>query len=72
MTTPTMEPVKSGNIAAVGYDPAKTELHVRFKDGGHYVYSGISQTTHRSMLASDSIGGFLSSKIKGQHKFRKL
>ena len=72
MTTPTMEAVKSGNIEAVGYDPAKSELHVQFKGGGHYVYDGVTAASHRSMLAADSIGGFLSSKIKGQHKFRKL
>jgi len=67
-----MELVKSANIRAIGYDKDKKELHVQFKNGGHYIYDGIGPSTHKDMLASDSIGGFLSKKIKGNHQYRKL
>ncbi len=70
-----MMPVKSSNIAEIGYDADKHELHVKFKSGGHYVYEEVEPIVHTSAMAADSVGGFLHANvIKGpkKYKYRKV
>lgn len=66
MKSPALVPVKSSNIAAVGYHDGK--LHVQFKGGGKvYVYAGVPADVHMAMMASDSVGRFLAANIKGKY-----
>jgi hypothetical protein len=65
-------PVKSSNVAGVGYDEDTNELHVVFKGGGYYIYTGPSKSIHSEMMAADSIGGFLNERIKDKFKYRKV
>lgn len=69
---PEMVKVKSSNIDAIGFDGAANELHVRFKNGGHYVYHSVHRGFYRQMLGADSPGTFHAEKIKGVFKHRKL
>jgi len=61
---PVMSPVKSSNILAIGHDEATNTLHVMFKGGGHYTYTGVPLDMFGTMLTADSVGGFLNSEIK--------
>ena len=70
-TTPHMIPVKSTNVESIGHDQASNTLHIRFKDGAHYSYEGVSAAIHRELLAADSIGAFVHGQIKGKFKHRK-
>lgn len=72
MAEPTMIKVHSSNIDSVGFDEDSEELHVIFKNGGHYVYEKVPPSIHSSMIAADSVGGFLFNNIKNNFKFRKL
>ena len=67
---PPMAAVKSGNILAIGYDAAAGALHVTFKGGGHYSYSGVPRSLHDEMLCAESIGGFFHSRIKSNKDFK--
>jgi hypothetical protein len=67
---PAMAPVKSSNILAIGYDEATQSLHVTFKGGGHYSYSGVQKALHAEMLKADSVGSFFHSKIKANKDFK--
>lgn len=60
--------VKSSNIAAVGHDPQSSELHIEFKNGGKYVYHGISADQHAALLKAPSIGSHLHKHIKPKAK----
>lgn len=40
-----LQPVKSSNIAAAGYDPASQTLVVQFASGKKYRYPNVSQFT---------------------------
>lgn len=62
-----MKPVKSSNIASVGYDAETKVLRVEFTSGATYNYDGVSQQVHAEMMASSSVGGFLASRIKNKH-----
>lgn len=61
-----LRPVVSSNINAIGHDPDKSELHVQFANGGHYVYSGVSAAQHQALMTADSIGSHLHKFIKSK------
>jgi hypothetical protein len=53
---PEMREVDSSAIEAVGYDPDTRELHVRFKDTGLYVYSGVDIVRGGRKQPDDALG----------------
>ena len=59
-----MTDVKSSNVASVSHDPQTSELTVEFKNGGRYVYHGISADQHDALLNAKSIGSHLHKTIK--------
>jgi frataxin-like iron-binding protein CyaY len=59
-----MSPVKSSNIESVGYDAEGSRLHVKFKNGGEYIYHGIEPAQHAELMAADSAGSHLHKVIK--------
>ncbi len=65
-----MQPVKSSNIEAVGYDASANELHVTFKGNPKtYHYYNVPALTFQEMMKSDSIGSFFSRNIKGNKSY---
>ncbi len=70
---PTMEPVDSSCVQAIGYDPQTLELHVQFLETKRtYVYCNVSELTYHAMMTSPSKGRFLNSDIKPYHEFYPL
>lgn len=67
-----MQSVESTNIDAVGHDAAANELHVRFKNGGHYVYADVHRTMYQNMLSAKSPGRYHANHIKDVFKHRKF
>lgn len=63
-----MVDVRSKHIVAIGHDPAKSELVVKFKTGGTYTYHGVSVAEHAALMASDSKGEHLHARIKPGRK----
>jgi len=66
MKIPTLTPVKSSNIEAVGHGSGG--LFVRFKGGGVYRYPDASADIHKEFLKAESPGGFFRSHIRGTYK----
>ena len=70
-----MSPVKSSNVEAVGYDAARSVLHVRFRGGAHYSYDGVPPDLHAELHGNGkpdhSIGKFVHENIKGKFPHRK-
>lgn len=69
---PKMKPLTSSNVEAVGHHAGRSELHVRFKGGGHYIYDGIDAELHEKLLKAESVGKFIGEHVKGKFSFRKL
>lgn len=67
-----MQKVESSNIEAIGHDAVSNELHVRFKNGGHYVHAGVHRAFYQNMLAAKSAGKYYADAIKGVFDHRKL
>ncbi len=70
--TLTMIPVESTNIAAVGHDAARNELHVHFKNGTRYVHADVHRLFFQNLLQSPSKGKYYGERIKGIFPHRKL
>ena len=61
-----LTPVKSSNIAAVGFDPATSTLGVQFSSGATYHYAGVSAEDHAALMGADSIGSHFAKNIRGK------
>lgn len=62
-------PVNSSNVKSVGY--ADGTLSIEFNSGGIYHYEGVPIEKYNELVASDSIGRFISSEIKGKYRSEK-
>jgi KTSC domain len=52
-----MHPVKSSNIESIGHDG--DTMHVRFKNGGTYSYTGVTAEGFRRLKEAPSVGKHL-------------
>ncbi len=59
-----LEPVRSSNIAAIGYDPDDAVLGVEFLDGSYYEYYDVDQDLFDEFMVAPSKGSFLHRAIK--------
>jgi len=66
------EPVDSSNIESIGYDAASKILEVEFKNGGIYQYKGIPQEIYNELMEADSVGSFLSRRIKRMFECERI
>lgn len=65
----TMNPVKSSNIAATGYDPHSKTLAITFKGGNKtYHYEGVSPDLFDQMHKAESVGKFVVAHVTGKFK----
>jgi hypothetical protein len=57
--------VDSTSVAAIGYDPGKRELAIRFRESGEvYFYFDVPSEEHQSFLAAESKGNYLNRVLK--------
>lgn len=63
-----LNPVKSSNVEAVGYDAASQTLLVRFKGGKTYSYAGVPVTVNTALGQAESVGRFIGAHIVGKYK----
>lgn len=54
-------PVRSSNLASVGYDPGSNTLEVGFRDGGVYRYFGVPESKYRALMSVNAGGGSVGS-----------
>lgn len=67
---PEMQPVRSSNVAAVGYEDGV--LYVEFLNGGTYAYDGVDESTYQALAAAPSPGSYLAKNIKGRFEGRRV
>jgi KTSC domain len=61
----------SSAVAEIGYDEDASEMWVRWSRGTRLsVYSDVSRENFERGVKSPSVGSWLSSEIKGNHKHR--
>lgn len=67
-----LKPVKSSNIAEVGYDPATQTLGVRFTSGGLYHYAGVTPEKHAELVGAESIGRHFLQNVRGKYEHTRI
>jgi len=56
--------VESSVLAQVAYDDQRAVLHVTFRGGATYLYSGVPRQAYRDLLAAQSKGTFFNRHIR--------
>lgn len=67
MKRPTMTPVQSSNIKALGHDASG--LFVQFKSGATYHYSGVPKAVFDAGLEAKSAGTWFAGAIKDREEY---
>lgn len=67
-----IDPEKSSNLKAWGYDSKTKVMRVQFKNGGMYDYADVPQEKVDEFKESDSMGSYLNVAIKSEHDFTKV
>lgn len=70
-----LEPVKSSQVEAIGYDAPTKTMRVRFKAGDTYDYQNVSGQIHAQIVSAPSIGRAINQTLKKNPKaypFRKI
>lgn len=67
---PPFAAVKSSMISGIAYDPGAQRLHVKFPNGNHYTYEGVTPAQHAGLLSAESIGKHFAANIRGKFKHR--
>jgi hypothetical protein len=65
--------VDSSNIDQIGFDEQEGEIHVIFKSGRHYIYSGTTSETWDLFRESGSKGIFVNQEFKAKgYAYREM
>jgi KTSC domain len=68
-----LHPIKeSSHIAAVGYDPSKKTLRIRFKIGSVFDYHDVPPQVHSDLVSAKSAGKFFHRQIRNNYKWDKV
>jgi len=59
-----LTPVRSSNIAAVGYDSSTTTLYIQFRNGRLYAYAGVPLEIYYALMAASSKGRYFYYRIR--------
>jgi hypothetical protein len=65
--TITRTPVDSSNVASLGHDPDSETMHVEFKSGKVYEYSGVDADTFDKLLTAPSVGSHFAKHIRSKY-----
>lgn len=69
-----LNPVKSSNIAATGYDPETKTLAVQFRSGkgATYHYADVPEQVYKEMCDAQSVGSYLNKNVVGKYVHTKI
>lgn len=67
-----MIPVKSSNVASIGYDEKTRTLRVEFLSGREYDYGAVRPEEWEGLKESASVGKYLHAEIIGKHVSEKV
>ena len=66
------QPVRSSNIASIGYESSTNTLEVEFSSGAVYQYYGVPKAVYQGLMNASSHGSFLAAHVKGRYQYKEL
>ena len=67
-----IKPVRSRDLALIGYDAATAILEVVFRAGGVYRYQGVPESIYHGLMSAPSHGTFFQRHVKVQYPYVKV
>ena len=67
-----VKPVKSRDLALIGYDHATLTLEVVFRAGGVYRYQEVPESVYHALMTAPSHGTYFQKHVKNQYTFVKV
>ena len=67
-----VKPVRSRDLALIGYDAATAVLEVVFRAGGVYRYQGVPENIYQGLMAAPSHGTFFQKHVKVCYPYVKV
>ena len=67
-----MTDFSSTTLASAFYNGSAQELHLDFRDGSRYLYSGVTPDLFERLLTAESKGRFFNEHVRGCFPFRRL
>lgn len=67
-----VQPVRSRDLALIGYDHATRTLEIVFRAGGVYRYREVPESIYHALMAAPSHGTYFQKNIKAQYTFKKV
>jgi len=67
-----IKPVRSRDLALIGYDNTTSILEIVFRAGGVYRYKGVPESVYHGLMAAPSHGLFFQRHVKTQYPFVKV
>ncbi len=64
--------VNSSSVKSVGYDAAFSTLDIEFSSGAVYRYFAVPAAMHFALLRAESVGAFVSRRIRDVYPFCRL
>ena len=65
-------PVRSSNLASVGYNPFAHVLEVEFRNGSLYRYAGVPPERFEGLLGAASKGSYHARKIRNSYPYVRV
>ena len=67
-----VKPVRSRDLALIGYDATTSILEVVFRAGGVYRYQKVPESVYHGLMSAPSHGTFFQKYVKVQYPFVKV
>ncbi len=64
--------VNSSSVKSVGYDGALSTLDIEFLSGAVYRYFAVPAAVHFAPMSAESVGAFVSRRIRNGYPFARL
>ena len=66
------QPVRSSNLASVGYDALSGTLDVGFRSGSVYRHYRVPESLHRGLMGASSKGGYYALHLRNRYGCRRI
>ncbi len=67
-----VRPVRSRDLALIGYDAATANMEIVFRAGGVYRYRQVPESVYQNLMAAPSHGTFFQQHIKNRYAYVKV
>lgn len=65
-------PLRSSNLASVGYDRSLSILEIEFRNGHVYQYFVVPKEVYEALISAQSPGSYFVKYVSGRYRYRRV